>query len=958
MKTSSIFKPIALATSIAILSACGGGGGDDGGTTSSSINGVINKGIIINGIVRAYTIENGQISTTAIAEGTTDETGGYSLSITGYTGPLHIVVSAGPNSTMKCDAASGCSNGTYQFGDTMPMPSTMQMEAVLPDVSGGSIEGHVTPLTHMAAGLAKSTFLDETSIETAVAKIEEIFDIPDLLNADPVDITDPSSVTAAAEGAESSSLKVSFIAGAIAELAETDGGGDIIGTLDLLATTFAENNGELTYNTANDSGGANDATIITLGEITSGTLNAITNYETANSTDLNDSLVETEMGSLDGYANHLDQQDQNTQTTIDVGNAALTAAIASAKDTVAILRTWSTQLTKLDEAGNLFEMEIDTAKLSSQMAMDATRLGMEYASIAAAEAYWKSTQATGLNANLAGKTISMIDNFQENISISFNCDNEYSLTTIDGTDTGEYTAVSNVVYAYSYQNPESFNATFPTSSPTAGDVINHISQNDLGTETGTATITGITEDLTCDLTPSTALNDYVANVEEPWMSATGTVSVTGNNVVVNGVISSSSTMSDNTVAINYTFPALSGSSFTFNMDGTVTNNNKAKLTVANGSSATITLSNAFTLPDEVNDPDLPTNISFNLDVKIEQLNLTDNGSSITDPVSFQGTLGVAAVKSAGTTLNDMNFNPSSLTMSGIFSQGSTRFTASFNATMANAATFAPNDITGSINNTLGSYTFSNSNNTLTIIFPDESVNYTFTNGMITVTWYDDQGNAGSSYSWNTGAYWDEQTQQQIPYSSLTEYLAHSGQWMYGYTWVDGVGEYAYTLSNSLSLSGGSISGTLITQEIDGETSSNWRQLTATLSFEATSLTWVDPLDPNNTEALPDATVTIALNRTGYMVGTADIEITYGNIEIDVTASGNGETEEISGNITITDVSIPETPVKLVITPNTEADSFQGSVSVGGVVVGSVHEDSNTGLLIINYADGSFESVAI
>lgn len=949
-------KSTALAFSLTILTACGGGGGGDS-TISSSISGTASKGIIINGIVKAYKIENGLISTTEIAEGTTDATGAYSLTITGYDGPVHIEVSAGASSTMKCDAASGC--GSYAFGDEMPMPATLKMAAVIPSVSAGSVSGHITPLTNMAATFAQSNYLDASNIATAIAKVEEIFDIPNLMSTKPIDITDSTAVAAAETSGDGGSLKVGFISAAIAELAETDGGGDIESTINTLADNFAANNGEFVNNTtSDDSGDEADASTITLGEITTLTLAAVTKYESDSGDDLTDTLVETTVQAVQTAATTA-EPDSTTVTIVPVSDTALADAIAAGKDTVTTLRTWATQLTKLDDASLLFDTEITMAETASTLAMDTVGTGLRHGSYAAAEAYWASTQATGLNAAVAGKTITYTDNIDDTTGqITFDCDGNYD----DGGDIGEYSAIGNSLYLDALSpGTMDFNLTFPSTMPAIGNTVTYtVATSEPGVyETGTSDIDNIEISLSCDLTPSTNLADYVGGVDAPGVSATGSVIVTDNNVTINGVITDDGSVSltpgNSTVAMNYSFPALSGSNFTVAIDGTVTNTDKATLTIADTSSANMVFTSSIVLGDEVTTTPAVDSASFDMDATLAQGSLADDGSLVTDPISFNGTLSVNGIRTSGTTADTTEGNPNQITLTGTFSAASGKsYVASFSANMANASSFVAIDALGTTSPNLASYAFSSSHEILTITYPRESVVYTYNTslGRIEVKAYDDDGELTLDLSWpaqclDSGVY--------AICTGLVAFLEQYSSEMWGQTWVPGEGEYYVAFPSSLALTGGTLSGVLIEQESDGETASNWRRLSADLSFAANDLTWVDPLGIAPNETLPDATITIGFDRTAYMTASVNVLISYDDIAISISGSANGLTETASATIVVTDTSVVDTPVSLTITPNFESATAQGSLSVGGKVIGSIREDVSLGA-IINYVDGSFESV--
>ena len=107
------FKKLALAIAISTaLTACGGGGGGGSSNNSSTpstytVSGTAAKGVIQKGIVTAKEYVNGAWNT--VGASLTDDNGDYSLLLSGYAGGvLKIEITAGTNTTMKCDGSSGC----------------------------------------------------------------------------------------------------------------------------------------------------------------------------------------------------------------------------------------------------------------------------------------------------------------------------------------------------------------------------------------------------------------------------------------------------------------------------------------------------------------------------------------------------------------------------------------------------------------------------------------------------------------------------------------------------------------------------------------------------------------------------------------------------------------------------------------------------------------------------------
>lgn len=919
MKFTPKFLGLAVIAATMGLAACGGGGGS--GDTSSTVTGTASKGIIVNGVVKAYKIQNGIIDNTPIATGTTDANGKYSLPISNYSGPLHITVgSDGTNSQMKCDAVSGCDtngDGTADknFGELMNMPSTLTMESVIPKVTSGTVQGSVTPLTHMAAALAKNNGLGELGIETAITKVQSLLGVSDILNSKQIDLTDDTAVGNAG-AADIDALKTAYLAAAIAEIAQTDNAGDIGAAITTLANNFVSNGGELVQNESTNTGN------ITLQELTQAALNTMTSGQVASNS--NDAGIQNEITDQNTSASNA-TADSTTTTTVNVNSSELTTA----KGIVTTLRTWATTLSALETQGQLFADEIEMAQTASTLAMDTVGSGLKHATMAAGTAYWwKTFASSALIQNVGGKIVTLNDS-GNTISITFGCQGDFTMVS-DMTETGQYLAVGNTIYFD--KNGNNVNATFPSSSPSVGTTVSYLSETDLGgTESGSATIASVTPNETCDFTVSTALADYIDDIN---VSATGTVGISGATVTVNGTVTETGvgTSSVNLIA---TMPALSGSSFTAGLNGTVSVADKATLTVDNTSTASVTLASSFVLVDGVNAPPVPNSASFNLKGTIAQGTLDDAGNVVSDPVTFQGAIGASAVRSGGTTYDTMDLNPSSVTLSGTYSsQSGKSFDAALSATMANASTFRRNQAAiGSTYSNIGSYT--KTADTLTVSFPldEQSIVYSYNsgNGQVTESHYYD-GSLEWSYSFG-------------PYGSFDEFLTQLSSYWTWHTWVDGYGEHQVTIPTSFAASD-SLSGTLINQDSWGETASNWRRLKGTLTLEA------------NLPALPTATATINLERTGFEAAKGDVTFAYGNVTITATGSGSSEANSFSGNILVTDTTNASSPARLTIYPDSTSNTPKGSVVINGIIVGNITQSpALVDTLMVNYIDGSFESVA-
>ncbi|MDX1811460.1 MAG: hypothetical protein R3240_05905, partial [Gammaproteobacteria bacterium] len=329
---------LAVASTIG-LSGCLDQAGGDAQNTKAQLSGVASKGIIVDGVVTAYPIEGGAVNKNKVlGTAITDGKGKYSIDIDGYNGPVAVIVSPSTEkqSKVKCDVPTGCSssNGTVAFGDSMDL--NYEMEAIVPKVaSGSSVSASITPLTHMAASFAKSGNLDEAAIAKANDQVAALLGVDDILEVEPVDVTDPAAI----EASDTAQVKYGYLAASIAKVANDDANGDVGSALESLATSFAD--GQLTSNETEDS-----ATNISLAEITTAAKEIIAaEEEVSGSTSLIGALAEIEVTDKDAT----DPTKADQETTVEV--VAETNNVATAKTIVKELRTWAGKMTEQMEAG-------------------------------------------------------------------------------------------------------------------------------------------------------------------------------------------------------------------------------------------------------------------------------------------------------------------------------------------------------------------------------------------------------------------------------------------------------------------------------------------------------------------------------------------------------------------------------------------------------------------------------
>ncbi len=930
MKMLQLLFPSILLLAVG-LTGCSSGGGDDD-NVRSIVSGTANKGIIINGVVNAYKVTNGVIESSAIATGTTDDKGKYSLTIDDYTGSVSIVVTANANSQMKCDAINGCDTDDdgildADFGATIPMPSDLQMEAVIPKLSGGTVKGSVNPLTHMAAAYAKTHGLGELGIQTANDRVEALFDVDDLLGSDPLDITDNSAVTSATVS-DVNALKIAYLSAAVAKIAGDEFGGDVTSALNVLTTDFTENNGELTNNLSSQEGTSTDDNEITLLEITDASLETMSSSEVADNASL-DSGIENYFTAQKESASGANEGDTTT-TNITISSDDLVAA----KAIVETVRTWATQLSELDNKGQLFADEMDVAQAASELAMDATGDGLGYATEVAAIAYlWSNHLTSPATASIAGKAITFDAGSEDEATSVFSCDGVIR----SGSSVGDYLNNDNKTYIW-FENDFSYIATIPAGSASIGQtwsVTEYDEINDI-TDTYESVISAIVTDEACDLIVPENLSYYLDEIDPNLTAATtGTVVVNGTGVTIDGKIN------DADINMSYTMPELVSTTYTAALHGTVSVANKVSLNIGNTSSVTVQLAGSHELLDELTEPPAFKNANFSLDITIEQGNMDDNNNAIADPVRFVGNIEASAVSVPGTDWDNFELNPTSLTMSGVFSRtvSEQSFAASFDATMSNASTFVPVEPLpeGHVRNDLVIYSYSSDGNVLTVITESRTTSFTFDPVATNITVKEDYG-MGSTNEYSTGTGW----------SSLADYLESqsggAGGSFYWYTYVDCEGEYlADWPTAGFSGDSGTIPAKLLWHDQCDEDETHWRDIQGELTMTAVF------------ENLPTATVTANIDRTGYEAASGTVTFAYDDITMTLSGSGDDSIEEYDLNLLVTDTS-SGSPTQLTIYPDTESDELQGSVVVNGNVVGTISEVSDSDTLIVNFIDGSFESV--
>jgi len=220
------FPRLLLAASLSVLlSACGGGGGGGSDTAASpsgsanivetasderavNISGYAVKGVISNGIITAWGVENDG-SLVRLGESVrTGKTGFYDLDLSTSADLIKLELSSDGNTRMRCDAVDGCQgyggSATAAFGeDFWPGPNLQLETMVSVGVDQEQPGGHLTPLTTLSTSLFESTGANTgwQGFLQAQSKVEGWFGLQQgSVGLTPVDIT--STLPADIEQAE------------------------------------------------------------------------------------------------------------------------------------------------------------------------------------------------------------------------------------------------------------------------------------------------------------------------------------------------------------------------------------------------------------------------------------------------------------------------------------------------------------------------------------------------------------------------------------------------------------------------------------------------------------------------------------------------------------------------------------------------------------------------------------
>lgn len=375
------------AVAVAMLAGCGGGGG--GGKKGDSaaqqqpvtVSGAAAKGIIKNGVVTIYGVNaNGQRGA-ELAQGRTSETDGtYSLTVSGYRGPVIVEITAlevgeeGYPSVMVCDipGTNSCHDDAEDandigFGEDYELLPGFKLKAVVPDVSSGqNVTTNVTALTDMAARLAEDVGIRRDSVHMANSKVRALFELApnaDITTLPVVDVTKNESLA----GAEKDALKAALLSASVLAAAKKDGHSIETAHAELSAN-FVGNNGQLMKKDDTD-------TQTTLAEILGEIDGLLTEIDSLEG-DLPDELqsiigtIETDLGAIQYDA---DRAEPGSLTETEPDEDLLGDGFQKAKALVKDLRDLSTaaSLEGIRDGSTIFARNLETA--SDVISADAGR---------------------------------------------------------------------------------------------------------------------------------------------------------------------------------------------------------------------------------------------------------------------------------------------------------------------------------------------------------------------------------------------------------------------------------------------------------------------------------------------------------------------------------------------------------------------------------------------------------
>ncbi|EKO3639280.1 hypothetical protein M3921_002677, partial [Vibrio metschnikovii] len=214
------------------LAGCGGGSSSSDKVTpaKATVSGVVNKGLVQNGLVEvcpatAANIKDEKCVENVLASTTTgEEDGRYSLADLPQNQALLFVLKKHPekNTQMKCDYQA-CIKDDTKFGDFFPVADDFKLISILaPDAE--TITAHMTSITdtiarHTIRASRGATEINPDVINSSRQVVAELFNISPqrVMALGGVDLTNSDEIKKAQRDGDNDSLKVAALSAAFAD---------------------------------------------------------------------------------------------------------------------------------------------------------------------------------------------------------------------------------------------------------------------------------------------------------------------------------------------------------------------------------------------------------------------------------------------------------------------------------------------------------------------------------------------------------------------------------------------------------------------------------------------------------------------------------------------------------------------------------------------------------------------
>ena len=924
------------------LSGCGGGGGDSStaptNVTGVTIGGTAAKGIVKAGVVTAKQLNVSGDAIATVGSATTAADGSYSLTLNNnYTGgPIQISITADANTETKCDVPAGCGTRTDGLTDTINptvidfgewyKPAALNMTALVPDAkSNEKLSVSVTPFTHMAAARAKAgATLDVTTVAKANSEVSNLLGGIDILNTPPVDITDSVAVN---DALSETHVTYAALASALSNqgLVDADGQPDLNTAIDLLASAFTSGVIE-----ADDSDG-DDAAQISLQEIVTA---AEETFTEAGITDVTGVManLQSDITTAEAGDGTIDPEPSNT-----IADPNLDKVKAMVSD----VRTWGNVIVAETEArGSAFKAQVVLASDAIVIFGTADPVDVLDASIEAALNF------TSGNADISSYVLGL---------------NTFASGTIDSPTPGVITITNGVVHGYTVNitinMPE--DGTIARSfalgivSATITSPNNHLTINN-----GLANVTFAT-DYTVDyaaINLGTTVLPKATDLTFDLENVAFTQNVDSSGVDLASPVTFEGALSTDLDVIPVINNPLDDMALpkTFNLTGVISNTLGDSVTVTLAVNVTNTATFQF-----VGDayPVGTLYSTLHSGEPMIQWAYTDTDSILGDDTFTYTTLNGSqsyywgAVNTSNTntfTYTNYYTNLSDLVANNVYIWNNSAYEAEGEYFFDSSGA----DLT--VNGSLGDGVLVYSNDEIN--FPSGTTLYS-DNHAPTFYWtYTDTdaitGNDTFTYTYPDGSqnyYWnaaDNSITQSNTYTyptyeaSLADVMNNNFYPYDAYTSIDGEGSYVASVAGADFSVDGEVVGVLVEPDYIEETNTanGWIDADIGLSFIV------------QLAGLPEASINITADRTGFEAGNGQVTISYGNRQL--TLSGSLSNSRVDGNLTITNhdnVVLSFTDSNI----NVDTPSLSGVLKLNGVEYGTLTE-TDSGYLKTTYIDGTFE----